>query len=115
MAVRNGDGPVPQEFFPGVAAWGQLAPGSVPSRTPAPDRGAPDSDSGAPGMGTPMNLRDQAVDSRNASPQTPGQNDPSVISPGPAEGYVDSGARSGHEHTDAWPRFSWQASPGGNG
>lgn len=39
----------------------------------------------------------------------PGQDDTSVISPGPAGDYVDTGASDDPDsHTDAWGRFDWQ-------
>jgi hypothetical protein len=78
-----------------------------------PDHAPPDSDSGSPGNGAPTPLDEQAIDGRNASPQTRGQNDGSIImgSAADEDGFTDTGAAGGT--TDAWGRFPWQQSPGG--
>ena len=113
MAVVNGDGPVPEEFFPGIRSAGQTAPGSTPSRTAPPDRAVPDSDSGSPGNGAPTPLRKQAIDGRGTSSLQPGQNDLGMLGASEEPGYTDTGADGGHAIIDDAYRFPWQQRPGG--
>jgi hypothetical protein len=97
------------------------ATGSAPSRTPSPDNSVSGISSGIPGVGTVLPLSSQANGAEGASPQQPGQNDATVISPGSdasrtytasADGYVNSGAGDGHNFADQH-RYDWQSKPGG--
>ena len=63
---------------------------------------------GRPGSGTAQPL--SAGPGESASTSLPGQTAVSVISPGPAEGYISTGA-TGTGHADHWPRYDWQSQP----
>lgn len=83
------------------------ASGSAPSRTPSPDDAVPGGNSGVPGVGTVLPLAQQANGAEGASPQQPGQNDASILTPGPAEGYTSTGSGRGSNLADQH-RYPWQ-------
>jgi hypothetical protein len=85
------------------------ASGSNPSRSSS-DAVALSGQSGIPGVGTVTPLAGQA-DPGSAGVNQPGQNDASVIAPGPAQGYTSTGAGQGHNI--ASDRYEWQQKPQG--
>lgn len=102
--VINGDGTAPREQFPGIVnPDGTGAPGSTPAGSTAADT--------VPAHVTPPGGSWYAqIPTETHGTEMPDQNSPSIIEPGPASGYVSTGAGDGG--TDHWARHSWQQSPG---
>lgn len=100
--------------FRGATPTGNLdqrsgtASGSNPSRTP------PDSVTGGPLIGGDPSgvLIDLTEHGQSTSTTTPGENDPSAITPVPAESLTSTGAGDGHNLADQ-RRYDWQQKPGG--
>jgi hypothetical protein len=111
MAANDGSHPV-RDLFGVPLPDGTGAVGSSPDRTPPPDSLVPGGVSGLPGAGTAMALSLQAGPGSSASTSQPGQNAPSEIAPGPAGGYMSTGAGGG-QNGDHSPRYDWQQPPGG--
>jgi hypothetical protein len=110
VAANDGEHPV-REMFPGVMVPDSTgAAGSTGDRTPPPDEDVPAGQSGLPGVGTELPLTVQAGLGSSASTSQPGQTAASVISPGPAQDYADTGAGQGS--TDHWARRDYQQAPG---
>lgn len=111
--VANGDGTPARDLFGYPLPAGTGAAGSTAPRTLPPDRDLPAGQwSGRPGSGTAQPL--SAGPGESASTSLPGQTAVSIISPGPAEGYISTGA-TGTDHADHWPRYDWQSQPQRNG
>ena len=92
---------------------GMTAAGTTPDRATPPDDTAPSMQTGIPGVGTAMSLSAQTGPGEGSSPQLPGQNDASVIAPGPAQEYTSTGASGSSSLADHWPRKPGQQLPGG--
>lgn len=108
MPIPNSDS-VPREFMPGMAS-GADSTGAPGSRGAAGD--AADNASAGP-VSIPMIGSWQSTsryDADTSGTMQAGQTDASVISPGPAADYADTGAgdgRAGH-----WKRYDWQQPDG---
>lgn len=107
--VANGDGTPVDMLFGFPLPDGTGAAGSTASRTRPPDTGIPHIDSGIPGTGTALPLFAQTGRGESASLNQPGQNDTSIMSPGPADEYASHGPYDSGGHADHWRRYSWQA------
>lgn len=89
------------------------APGTAPDRQPPPDDfEVPGELSGIPNVGVQMALSDQVGYGEGLSSTQPGQTGTSAISPGPADGYTDTGAGDGRAVIDSATRYSWQQEAG---
>lgn len=111
VAANDGEHPV-TEVFPGITApQTSGAPGSAGDRS-SPGTVPLTGSSGLPGVGTVMPVGSQA-DPGTGTVNQPGQTAESVISPGPAQDYADTGAGGGRARVDSGRRFDWQQSPGG--
>jgi hypothetical protein len=91
--AANADQPT-RELFGVQLPDGTGAPGSTGDRT-SPGGVDLTGQSGLPGVGVAMPLAGMA-DPGSDTVNQPGQNDPSSIAPGPAAGYVSTGAGQGN-------------------